>query len=77
MALVSFSNAQVTATFTSPHSMNVWAYLASGPWRQVQQISVDGATNMCVLLNAAKAGGRQVSGSYDDATGTLFMLYMN
>lgn len=77
MALVNFSNAQVTATFTSPHSMNVWAYLAAGPWRQVQRISVDGTTNMCVLLNAAKAGGRPVSGSYDDATGTLYTLYMN
>ena len=77
MAYVNFSNAQVASTFASPHSMNAWAYLASGPWRQVQRISTDGTSNMFVLLNAAKAGGRTVSGSYDDATGMLYTLYMN
>jgi immune inhibitor A len=76
MAKVNFSNAQVVSTFSSPHTMNAWAYLASGPWRQVQPISTDGTTNMFVLLNAAKAGGRPVSGSYDDTTGQLYTLYM-
>lgn len=77
MAYVNFSNVQVTSTFTSPHSMNAWGYLASGPWRQIQKISTDGTSNMFVLLNAAKAGGRSVSGTYDDATGMLYSLYMN
>lgn len=77
MAYVSFSNVQVTATFASPDSMNAWAYLGTGPWRRVQKTSTDGATNMFVLLNAAKAGGRTVSGSYDDTTGMLYTLYMN
>lgn len=77
MAYVNFSNAQVVATFASPHSMNGWAYLATGPWRKIQPISTDGTTNMFVLLNAAKAGGRSVSGSYDDGTGQLYTLYMN
>jgi hypothetical protein len=76
MAYVNFSNATVVATYTSPHSMNAWAYLASGPWRKIQPISTDGTSNMFVLLNAAKAGGRPVSGSYDDSTGLLYTLYM-
>ncbi|MEO8851917.1 MAG: hypothetical protein ABI360_09330 [Allobranchiibius sp.] len=77
MAYVNFSNVQVTSTYASPHSTNAWAYLATGPWRQVQKLSPDGTTNMFMLLNAAKAGGRSVSGSYDDTTGMLYTLYMN
>jgi hypothetical protein len=78
MAYVNFSNAQVVSTFTSPHSMNAWGYLSTAtPWRKIQPISTDGASNMFVLLNAAKAGGRPVSGSYDDSTGMLYTLYMN
>jgi len=78
MAIVSFSAGQVVSTYCSAHSMNAWAYIATTtPWRKIQPISTDGATNMFVLLNAAKAGGRLVSGSYDDTTGELFTLYMN
>jgi immune inhibitor A len=77
MAYVSFSNARVLLTFTSPHSMNAWAYIETQPWRKVQPISTDGVNNMFTLLNAAKAGGRTVSGSYDDSTGLLYTLYMN
>jgi hypothetical protein len=76
MAYVNFSNATVVSTFTTPHSMNAWAYLDSGPWRKIQPITTDGTSNMFLLLNAAKAGGRPVSGSYDDSTGFLFTLYM-
>jgi immune inhibitor A len=77
MAYVNFSNLNVVQTFTSPHSMNVWGLIQTQPYRKVQPISVDGATNMFVILNAAKASGRTVSGSYDDATGLLYTLYLN
>jgi immune inhibitor A len=77
MAYVSFSNARVLLTFTSPHSMNAWAYIETQPWRKVQPISTDGVSNMFTLLNAAKASGRTVSGSYDDTNGMLYTLYMN
>lgn len=77
MAYVSFSNARVLMTFTSPHSMNAWGYIETQPWRKVQPISTDGTTNMFILLNAAKANGRTVSGSYDDSNGMLYTLYMN
>ena len=77
MAYVSFSNANVLMTFTSPHSMNAWALLQTQPWRKVQPISTDGVDNMFTLLNAAKASGRTVSGSYDDSNGMLYTLYMN
>ncbi|MCZ8543858.1 hypothetical protein OOJ09_06690 [Mesorhizobium qingshengii] len=77
MAYVSFSNARVLLTFTSPHSMNAWANIETQPWRKVQPISTDGVGNMFTLLNAAKAGGRTVSGSYDDTNNMLYTLYMN
>jgi len=77
MALVNFSNLGVAQTFTSPHSMNAWGLISTQPYRKVQPISTDGTTNMFVLLNAAKAGGRTVSGSYDDTTGQLYTLYLN
>jgi immune inhibitor A len=77
MAYINFSNVNVVQTFTSPHSMNVWGLIQTQPYRKVQPISVDGATNMFVILNAAKASGRTVSGSYDDATGLLYTLYLN
>lgn len=77
MAYVNFSNAKVLMTFTSPHSMNAWGLLESQSWRKVQEISTDGVNNMFTLLNAAKASGRTVSGSYDDSSGKLYTLYLN
>jgi hypothetical protein len=77
MAYVNFSNLKVVQTFTSPHSMNAWGLIETQPYRKVQQISTDGTTNMFIILNAAKASGRTVSGSYDDATGMLYTLYLN
>jgi hypothetical protein len=76
MAYVNFSNARVLQTFTSPHSMNAWGYIETQPYRKVQPISTDGVSNMFILLNAAKASGRTVSGSYDDSNGMLYTLYM-
>lgn len=77
MAYVNFSNLGVVQTFTSPHSMNAWGLLSTQPYRKVQPINVDGVTNMFMILCAAKASGRTVSGSYDSATGLLYTLYLN
>jgi immune inhibitor A len=77
MAIVNFSGLSVVQTFTSPHSMNAWGLMSTQPYRKVQPISTDGTTNMFTILCAAKASGRTVSGSYDDATGLLFTLYLN
>jgi len=77
MAIVNFSSLAVVQTFTSPHSMNAWGLISTQPYRKVQPISTDGTTNMFALLCAAKASGRPVSGSYDDATGQLYTLYLN
>ena len=77
MSYVNFSSLNVVQTFTSPHSMNAWGLISTQPYRMVQPISTDGSTNMFVLLNAAKASGLTVSGSYDDATGMLYTLYLN
>lgn len=77
MAIVNFSGLNVVQTFTSPHSMNAWGLLSTQPYRKVQPISTDGTTNMFVLLCAARASGRTVSGSYDNVTGLLATLYLN
>ena len=77
MALVNFSSLSVAQTYTSPHSMNAWGLMTGQPYRKVQPISTDGTTNMFMILCAAKASGRTVSGSYDDATGQLYTLYLN
>lgn len=77
MAYVNFSNLGVVQTFTSPHSMNAWGLVSTQPYRKVQPISTDGTTNMFVILCAARSSGRTVSGSYDDATGQLYTLYLN
>jgi immune inhibitor A len=77
MAYVNFSNLAVVQTFTSPHSMNAWGLVSTHPYRKVQPISTDGTTNMFVILCAAKSSGRNVSGSYDDANGQLYTLYLN
>jgi len=77
MALVGFSSLAVVQTFTSPHSMNAWGLVSTHPYRKVQPISADGTTNMFVILCAAKASGRTVSGSFEDTTGELFTLYLN
>ena len=77
MAYINFSNLSVVQTFTTPHSMNAWGLIQTQPYRKVQPISTDGTTNMFIILNAAKASGRTVSGSYDDATGLLYTLYLN
>ena len=77
MAYVNFSSLAVVQTFTSPHTMNAWGLVSTQPYRKVQPISVDGTTNMFVILCAAKSSSRTVSGWDDDATGQLYTLYLN
>lgn len=55
------SNKSVLSTFTSPHSMNAWAYIQDLGWRQVQALTADGVTNMFALLVDAQAYGRRVT----------------
>lgn len=53
-------NKAVLSTFTSPHSMNAWAYIQDIGWRKVQPLTPDGVTNMFTLLAEVQASGRKV-----------------
>ena len=77
MAIVSFSNVKVMATYATPNSTNSWGLLQSNPWRRVKPKSADGVSNVFAILNAAKYSGRTVNGSYDDADGSLVQVYLN
>lgn len=50
----------VLSTFTSPHSMNAWAYTQDVGWRKVQPLTPDGVTGMFAQLTEAQASGRKV-----------------
>jgi Zn-dependent metalloprotease len=54
-------NKSVLSTFTSPHSMNAWAYIQDIGWRKVQPLTPDGVTNMFVLLVDAQAFNKKVT----------------
>ena len=64
---MNFSNKKVTRTYVSPNSKNCWAYIDSIGWRKVKPDTNDGSTNMFVLLNAARANDRTISGNIDAA----------
>ena len=72
---MNFSNKKVTRTYSSPHSKNCWAYIDSIGWRKVKPDATDGSTNMFVLLNAARANDRPVSGAID-AANQITTLYL-
>lgn len=56
-----YYNKSVLSTFTSPHSMNAWAYIQDvGGWRKIQPLTPDGVTNMFDLLTEAQASNRKV-----------------
>lgn len=55
-----YNNKAVLSTYSSPHSMNAWAYIQDLGWRKVQPLTADGVTNMFVLLAEAQASGRNV-----------------
>jgi len=61
-AIVSWqSNKSVLSTFTSPHSMNAWAYIQDVGWRKIQQLTPDGVTNVFALLVDAQAFNKKVT----------------
>lgn len=61
------NNKAVLSTFTSPHSMNAWAYVQDVGWRKVQPLTPDGVTNMLGLLVDAQAYNKRVN-VYADAS---------
>ncbi len=61
------NNKSVYATFTSPHSMNAWAYIQDIGWRKVEPLTADGVTNTFTLLVEAQAGNSKVN-VYVDGT---------
>lgn len=70
-----FSNKKVLGTYASPHSKNAWANIEGLGWKKVGQLSVDGATNLFVMVNAAKGNNKTVSGTLD-AANQISLLYL-
>ncbi|MFJ2620816.1 hypothetical protein [Glutamicibacter sp. NPDC087344] len=51
----------INQIFTSNHSQNAWAHLASdNAWHKVLTGAADGVSNVHVVLSVAKATGKQV-----------------
>lgn len=73
---MNFNSKKVLRTFSSPHSKNAWANLESLGWKKVGQLTTDGVTNMFIMLNAAVAHNRTVSGTID-ASDQISVLYLN
>lgn len=74
---MNFSNKAVTSTFTTAHSKNCWGNIDSIGWRKVKPDNTDSSTNMFLLLNAAKASGKTVSGTVEDSSNQITLLYLN
>jgi Zn-dependent metalloprotease len=53
-------NKAVMSTFTSPNSMNAWAYIQDNGWRKVQPLTPDGVANLFALLVEAQASNARV-----------------
>lgn len=53
-------NKAVQSTFTSPHSMNAWAYIQDNGWRKVQPLTPDGVSSMFTLLVDSQSWNRKV-----------------
>lgn len=73
---MNFSNKKVTRTYTSPHSQNAWAYLHGIGWRKIEKKSDDGVTNMFLIVTAARAHNRTVSGTINSDK-KITVLYLN
>lgn len=58
-------NKSVLSTFTSPHSMNAWAYIQDNGWRKVQTLTPDGVSSVFTLLVEAQASNRKVHAYVD------------
>jgi len=52
---------KINQVYATPHSQNVWAFAAAtNKWHQVAKTSVDGSTNVFLLLATAQGSGKQV-----------------
>jgi hypothetical protein len=61
-------NTTIGRLYSTPHSMNAWAWLTSGGgWRKIKPLSTDGHTNTFVALAAARQAGITASVSVDAA----------
>lgn len=74
---MNFSNKAVTRTYTTPHAKNCWGHIASVGWRKIKPDNNDGSTNMFMILNAAKATGKTVSGTIEDSSNQITVIYLN
>lgn len=68
-------NKSVLSTFTSPHSMNGWAYVQDNGWRKIQPLTPDGVSKMFVLLVDAQAWNRKVHVYVDGSQ--IYQAYEN
>ncbi len=58
----------INQIFTTHQSQNAWAHLASdNAWHKVAPNTVDGVTNVHLLLSIARANGKQANVELDDA----------
>lgn len=73
---MNFSNKQVVRTYASTDSQNVWGNLQGIGWRKIEKKSDDGVTNMAIILNAARANNRTVSGTIN-SDNKITLLYLN
>ena len=74
---MNFTNKNIKKTFVSSHSKNAWAEIDGVGWRKVQTLSEDGVSNVFMMLCAAQTHNRTVSGSVDDASNTIALVYLN
>jgi hypothetical protein len=67
---------KILQVYSSPHTKNVWGFVETLGWRKVQPLTTDGATNMFMVLTAAKSSGIAVSGTIDDASNEITTIYL-
>ncbi len=66
----------INQVYTTPHSKNAWAHLASdNAWRKVKTISDDGVTNTVLLLALARANSKKANVS-KDGSGLITAVYL-
>jgi Zn-dependent metalloprotease len=66
-------NKAVYATYTSPHSMNAWAYIQDSGWRKIQALTPDGVSNTFTLLVDAQTSNTKVHVYVDGSL--LYQVY--
>ncbi|MFD3190606.1 hypothetical protein ACFMPD_10065 [Sedimentitalea sp. HM32M-2] len=55
------NNKTVSRTYSSTGAQNCWAIISGiSGWKRVKTGNVDGVSNVFHVLNAARAGGKQV-----------------